>query len=363
MSLPIDIVFLTQDLCFGGAQRQTLELAKRLNRSRFTPSIWTLSGPTDMDAEAKAAGVSVRNLGKTVIPDLSFPFKLFSRLLKQTPDILVPCTTLPNIWGPIAGRMARVPIIVGTCRGTGSVNNQHEAWLWRLCHHMVCNSMPLYNQLCNLGMPTGRLTYVPNGVDVEYFTPGEVPIRQREPLILHVGRLVSDKDQMTLLRAFARVLEEFPLAKLRIVGDGPQEFILRKVIEGKPYRGHVAIVGNSPDMRPHYAAARIFALSSIREGQPSVVMEAMAAGLPVVSTQVGGVPALVDLNITGMLSPCNDSVTLATHLCQLLGDVENCQRMGEEGRHKVERQYAFSAMVANHEKLFERLWDIHKGKA
>lgn len=360
MSLPIDVVFLTQDLCFGGTQRQTLELAKRLNRSRFSPRIWTLSGATDLDEVARHAEIPVENLGTTVFPNPLFPLPLLKKLLVDGPDVLVLCTALPNIWGRIMGRLARVPVIVGTCRGGGAIVRQHESALWRMCHHMVCNSMPLYNQLCDLGMPSGRLTYIPNGVDVENFTPNPAPMRQREPLILSVGRLVTDKDQMTLLRAFGRVLEDFPTAKLRIVGDGPQEFTLRRVIEGKPYRGHAAIVGSSTDIREHYHAARIFALSSIREGQPNVIMEAMASGLPVASTQVGGIPALVDGNVTGLLSPCSDAVTLGINLCQLLGDPAACDRMGQAGRLRMEKEFAFSAMVNTHEQLFERLWELHK---
>lgn len=360
MPLPIDVVFLTQDLCFGGTQRQTLELAKRLDRTRFTPRIWTLSGRTDLDAVATESNIPVQYLGSTVYPSPLFPFPLLKKLFSDGPDVLVACTALPNIWGRIMGRLARVPAIVGTCRGGGALVRQHEAVLWRLCHHMVCNSMPLYTQLCNMGMPSGRVTYIPNGVDVENFVPGSTPLRHREPLILSVGRLVSDKDHMTLLRAFARVLENFPSAKLRIVGDGPQEFTLRRVIEGLPYRGHVSIVGSSNDIRDHYHAARIFALSSIREGQPNVIMEAMASGLPVVATQVGGIPSLVETNVTGLLSPCNDAVTLGSSLCQLLGDTGACDRMGQAGRQRVEKEFAFSAMVTAHERLFERLWELHK---
>ena len=361
--LPIDVTFLTQDLTFGGDQRQTLELARRLSRSRFSPSIWTLTGPTDLDSAAKDAGIPVRHLGHLPVPELSFPFRLLKELLCNSPEVLVLCMPLANVWGRILGRAARVPVIVGNCRSLAAVGSQREGLLWRAAHHIICNSMPLYNHLCNLGIPSGRLTFMSNAVDVAQFVPGPVPMRQREPLVLSVGRLVSEKDHMTLIRAFGHVLQEHPTAKLRIVGEGPQEFTLRRVIEGKPYRGHVHIVGGGVDMLEQYQMARVFALAATRAGQPSAVMEAMACGLPVVATQVGSIPALVNPNITGQLAPPSNAVTLGVQISQLLSDATACERMGNAGREKVEKEFAYSSAVAHHESLFERLWELHRGKA
>lgn len=361
MGLPLEVVFLTQDLCFGGTQRQTLELAKRLDRTRFRPSIWTLSGPTDLDAAAEEAKVPVTHLGRTVFPGPLFPFALLKQLFMDGPDILVPCTALPNIWGRILGRLRFVPLIVGTCRGGGAPARQHETYLWRLAHHMICNSMPLYHILCNLGMPSGRVTYIPNGVDTEFFTPGELPLRERQPLVLCVARLVSDKDHMTLLRAFGRVLSSIPNARLRIVGDGPQEFTLRKFIEGPPFKGRVEILPAATDMRPYYQSAQVFALASVREGQPNVILEAMSSGLPVVATDVGGIPTLVQNGDTGLLSPCGDSVTLGDNIRRLLDSPGYGEGMGALGRQRAEREFAFDSMVETHQQLFERLWTLRKG--
>lgn len=361
MSLPLDIVFLTQDLCFGGTQRQTLELARRMDRKRFSPAIWTLSGPTDLDELATTEGLPVHHLGVTVMPGPLSVFALLGKLFSDCPDILVPCMAPPNIWGRIMGQIRRVPVIVGTCRGGGAPSRQHEHYLWHLAHHMICNSMQLYNVLSNMGMPSGRLTYISNGVDTDFFEAPLKPLRERAPLVLCVARLVSDKDHMTLLRAFGRVLEKFPQAKLRFVGDGPQEFTLRKFIEGPPFKGHVEIVGGGTDMRMHYQQARVFALASIREGQPNVILEAMSSGLPVAATNVGGIPSLIQEGQNGFLSASSDSVTLANNICRLLEDPPLCESMGQTGRILALQNFAFSAMVSSHQNLFERLWELRKG--
>lgn len=361
MSLPIDVVFLTQDLCIGGTQRQTLELAQRMDKKRFSPAIWTMSGPTDLDDVAIKEGLPVHHLGTTVMPNPLSVFSLMGRLITDCPDILVPCMAPANIWGRITGQIRRVPIIVGTCRGGGAPVRQHEHFLWRLAHHMICNSMQLYNIMQNLGMPSGRVTYISNGVDTDFFEAPLTPLRERAPMVLCVSRLVSDKDHMTLLRAFGRVLEHYPKARLRFVGDGPQEFTLRKFIEGPPFKGHVEIVAGSTDMRMHYQQARVFALASIREGQPNVILEAMSSGLPVAATNVGGIPSLIREGHNGFLSPSSDSVTLANNICRLLEDPPLCESMGQAGREIALQHFAFSAMVKSHQDLFERLWELRKG--
>ncbi|MEG2172928.1 MAG: glycosyltransferase family 4 protein [Desulfovibrionaceae bacterium] len=363
MSLPLDVVFLTQDLCIGGTQRQTLELAQRMDTKRFSPAVWTLSGPTDLDDLAIKEGLPVHHLGKTVMPGPLSVVALMGKLFTDCPDILVPCMAPANIWGRITGQIRRVPVIVGTCRGGGAPVRQHEQFMWHLAHHMVCNSMQLYNILQGLGMPSGRVTYIPNGVDTDFFEAPLSPLPERAPVVLCVARLVSDKDHMTLLRAFGRVLEHIPHARLRFVGDGPQEFTLRKFIEAPPFKGHVEIIPGGTDMRMHYQQAQVFALASIREGQPNVILEAMSSGLPVAATNVGGIPSLVREGYNGFLSASSDSVTLAQNICRLLNDPALCKSMGDAGRELALQNFAFSAMVKSHQDLFERLWELRQGSA
>ena len=108
-------------------------------------------------------------------------------------------------------------------------------------------------------------------------------------------------------------------------------------------------------MRMHYATARVFALSSAREGQPNVILEAMACGLPVCATSVGGIPRLVEPEGNGLLSPASDADALARHCCRLLEDNALCDSMGIAGRQRVVRDFSFTAMVNAHEDVFSRL--------
>ncbi len=353
MSKKCSVVLLCQDLCFGGTQRQMLELARRLNKDIFDVSIWTLSGETDLDSLAHEAGISVRHLGNSLFPSLRSLFALISCLRRESVSVLVPCTALPNIWGRVLGRLFRIPAIVGTCRGGGGPKRQHERALWRLTDHMICNSQALYDIFCGMGVPAQRLSFISNGVDTDWFMPGDEAYAQRKPLVVCVGRLVEDKDHMTLLRAFELVCQEIPDARLRLVGDGPEEQNIRAFVDASSLlRQAIVIHPGCTDVRPHYREAALFALSSVREGQPNVLLEAMASALPVVATDVGGIPGLVIHEETGMLSPAGDARMLASHMISLLGDPDKARRMGEAGRIRVQESFDFSVMVRAHEAVF-----------
>jgi len=358
MTNPLRVLFLMEDLCFGGTQRQTLELARRLDRNRFTPVMLTLTGPTDLDMAARDAGIELHHMGRGRSVSPLFFAALCWRLRALHPHVIVPCTALPNIWGRIWGRLAwpgaggNAPLVVGTCRGGGGPKRQHERWLWRLTDHMICNSEALREILQGFGVPQGRLSYIPNGVDTEFFAPAADAPSARAPEILCVARLAGDKDHLTLLRAFELVLQRHPAARLRIVGDGPEEANLRAWVGANAVGGNVDFIAGGLDMRGHYAHTRVFALSSVREGQPNVILEAMACGLPVCATAVGGIPRLVRDGENGFLSPAGDAARLAENCCRLLADGALCDAMGQAGRARVEQDFSFTAMVDAHQGVF-----------
>lgn len=352
--MPVDIVFLLQDLCYGGTQRQTLHIAARLDRTRFRPHIWTLSGPTDLDAEAEQAAIGLTHLGRGRFPSPRFPLALLRQLLRQPPALLVPCTQLPNIWGRLLGRLTGVRALVGTCRGGGAPARQHERWLWRLTDHMICNSRHLYRLLQEFGCPPERVSYIPNGIATEHFVPGALPPAQRDPEIVCVARLARDKDHVTLLRAFRQVLDEYPRARLRLVGEGPEEAALRRSAAALSLGDAVIFSGASANPLPFYQRARIMALTSRQEAQPNVILEAMACGLPVVATAVGGIPDLVT-PASGRLAPAGDAAALARHFLALLRAPEEAQALGEAGRARVTAEFSFATTVRLHEEIFARL--------
>lgn len=364
MTKPLRVLFLMEDLCFGGTQRQNMELAKRLDRSRFMPHVLTLTGATDIDAFVRGAGIGLRHMGASRKAAPFFFARLGNEIRKIAPDILVPCTALPNIWGRIWGRFLHVPVIVGTCRGGGAPRRQHEWLLWRLADGIVCNSAPLVQAMAKRGAPMAKLRYIANGVDCGRFAPGLA--KSLEPLIVCVARLAADKDHAALLHAFSQVRQKFPAARLRLVGDGPEEEKLRHLAAKLPdgAGAGVEFAGAAADPAPMLADAWLFALASRREGQPNAVLEAMAAGLPVCATNAGGIPALLEHGEAqaGLVCQPGDTAALAANICALLSNAAMRRQLGANGRARAERDFSFAAMTAAHEDFFEQLWQRRQSR-
>jgi glycosyltransferase involved in cell wall biosynthesis len=352
---PARLVFLLQDLKFGGTQRQTLELARRLDPARFQVEIWLLAAGEELALAARGSGIPLVRLGRRERVGPAALARLGRRLQSQDIDVLMTLTVVPNIWGRVLGRLARVPVIVGNCRGGGAPRRQHERWLWPLAHHLICNSRALKSTLINgCGVPAARITAIPNGVDTDYFQPAASSAAGPTG-VLSVARMVPDKDHDTLLAAFRLTALALPAAELWLVGDGP---LLPEVQERTCQLGlsqRVQFLDPREDLRPLLHQASLLVLSSRTEALPNVVLEAMAAGLPVVATRVGGVPELVLPGVTGWLAEPGDALGLAAAMGQVLADPETRQAMGRAGRQRARQEFSLKTMTQRHQAVLDHL--------
>jgi glycosyltransferase involved in cell wall biosynthesis len=346
---------LLQDLAFGGTQRQALELAKRLDRSRFAPELWMLLDQRDFAPQAAAAGIPLRWLAPSPTLGLATLRALWRTLEAERPDLLVLFTAVPNIWGRIMGKARRLPAVVATCRGGGAVARQHERFLKNWAAHHIVNAAPLREQLVRLGRAEERITVIANGVDTEHFVPPSEDLRPVREVVLCPARFCADKDHETLLRAFEVTVVKRPRAELWLVGDGPLRTRVRTLAARSPVRGNIRTYPAAPDPRPFFEQASVVALSSVREGLPNVILEAMAMGLPVVATAVGGIPSVVEHEATGLLCPPRDPAALGEQLAMLLADADRRRRFGQTARERVETRYSMESMVRRHEAVFERV--------
>jgi glycosyltransferase involved in cell wall biosynthesis len=190
----------------------------------------------------------------------------------------------------------------------------------------------------------GRTVVIRNGVDAATFS--RAPLDGEPPVVISVGRLKEPKTFVTLARALARL--EPSTFRALIVGDGPD----RAQVEAQ-LRGPVELLGEREDVPSLLAAADVFVLSSASEGLPLSVLEAMACGLPVLASAVGGVPELVA--DAGVLVPPNDAEALADALAELLADRERRRALGAAGRARVESEFSLARMRELHLELYSRL--------
>ncbi|HWR03510.1 MAG TPA: glycosyltransferase [Humidesulfovibrio sp.] len=342
---PPRLAILLQDLEFGGTQRFALHLLRGLDRSRLAPELWVLNAGSDLHAEALAAGAPVIRLSQRPPGSPLALAPLARRLVSHRPDILFTLTVVPNIWGRLFGRLAGVPAIVSGYRGLRP--KQWESLLWRLSDRIVCNAEALRQRLIQVhGVPPERVAVIPNCVDTERFAP--TPGQEKEPApprIVTVARLVEDKAPLVLAEVFALVRRQVPGALLTVVGDGPLRGAFEARLAALGLADAVEVVTGCGEVAPHLARAQVFVLASVREGSPNAVLEAMAAGLPVVACRTGGIPELVSHGETGLLAQPGDAAGLAQALAALLTDAALARRMGLDGRARAEAGHGFGAMV------------------
>ncbi len=338
---PIPLIFLLEEANFGGTQRQTLEIALRIDKGLFSPEIWTVAGGEELLFMLKGHDIPVKILRKDpkLRPFLA-AFALWRQWRKSPPMVIHLGTVFPNIWGRIFGYIFKTPVIVGGCKGQGTVRKQYERYLWRLVHAHICDAHSIKTALEDLGVPKNQVHHINNGVNVDFFTPPKHI--NTEPEILCVGRMVAEKDHTTLLKAFAKVQKQVPKARLHLVGDG---YLLNKMQELSHNLGlqeHVAFHGSSGNVLEHMQAARLFVLSSTSEGTPNALLEAMACGLPIVATAIAGIPDMIENEKQGLLVPPSNADTLASAILRVLQDDTLANNLGMEARKRACSAYSLN---------------------
>jgi N-acetyl-alpha-D-glucosaminyl L-malate synthase BshA len=213
----------------------------------------------------------------------------------------------------------------------------------------------------NEGIPARRVEVVHNGIDLAPFAAGrsgregvrrELGIGPDDSTIIHVARLDPLKDHATALKALARVARKRRDARLLIVGDGPERAAIRQRIDRMGLGPHVRLLGQRSDVGRLLAAADLLLLTSRSEGIPLTLIEAMAAGLPVVSTRVGGVGEVIDDGREGLLAEAGDDAALAAHILRLADDRALRERMGALGRRRAEERFSERRMHDRYVKLY-----------
>jgi len=234
------------------------------------------------------------------------------------------------------------------------------------CFTVPCQAMK--NELVQYGCPEHKVVVHHSGVDVDRFAYQERAYPKDEPVrILFVGRLVEKKGADVLIRAFQGVRKAFPQTRLCIVGDGEKKKKLKRLVKRLKLDPYVEFTGALPHQGivKELRRSHLFCLpsrkdsSGNREGIPNAIKEAMACGLPVISTYHSGIPELVDDGVNGYLVPENDVRALERKLIDLLHHPESWGPLGWNARMKVERDFNQKTQIAKLEKLFDHVIAQH----
>jgi N-acetyl-alpha-D-glucosaminyl L-malate synthase BshA len=201
--------------------------------------------------------------------------------------------------------------------------------------------------------PVCDIRVIPNFVDTELFRPAANP-RKGPPLAIHVSNFRPVKRVSWLIRAFARATENTP-ACLTLVGDGPDRAACERLVCELGLNKRVAFLGERDALPPLLAPADVFLLASREESFGLSALEAMACGVPVVATRVGGVPEVVEHGVSGLLAEAEDPAGYSRAVSELLGDRERARAMGAAARRSVEERFQRDAIVSRYEDLYREV--------
>ena len=244
--------------------------------------------------------------------------------------------------------------------------NQLDRWSLRAADCVLTVSEPFRRELVRRGVAAERIEVVHNAIDPQWGRRDKSPeasaaLRARlgigpgKRVVLIVGRLSSEKDHGTLLEAMRRVQGAVPDAHLAIVGDGPERPRIEETIRRLGLVGSVTLAGQVPSAEPYYGIADLCVLSSLSEGSPNALLEAMAAGAPVVATAVGGIPEMVTHGESAMLVKPGDCEAMTNAIAALLSDGELARRLAARAREIVLERHAPEARVRRLVEIYRRL--------
>jgi sugar transferase (PEP-CTERM/EpsH1 system associated) len=334
----------------GGQEYLVIQLAERLQRRGIRSPIIAISGGALIE-DATRRGLETFDLAKKPGFDVSVLFRLARIMRRVRADVVHTHNFAPLIYGTLSGRVSGTPMI-NTRHGRAALATHR--FIWSLTDRVVAVSEDARRELLKYNRIAPRkVSVVLNGVDVAAFAAPEVnPSQVRCDLGIApdarvfgiVARLAPEKDHVTLLEAFRIVAAQGP-SHLVIVGGGPLESALRRRAHELGVSQAVHFLGFRSDIPQLLRALDVFVLSSTMEGVSLTLLEAMAAGLPIVATHVGGNPEVVLDNETGLLVPPENATALAQAMITLLTDLERAKRFGAAGRERAIRVFDIDRMV------------------
>ena len=354
------VVFIITSMDYGGAETQLSYLAPQLKRRGWDVKVISMTPPVAYLERFAAADIPLLSLdmrrGKA---NLSAFLSTYRLLKTWRPGVVVGFMFHADLLARLAGRLAGVPIVVS------GVRTSKLGGVWRraamrltdaLTDAVVANSSLVKDALASEGIAApARLHAIPNGMELARFgcprlsrqdLRAELQVPLDSFLWLAVGRLEIPKDYPGLLEAVALLKDRGQAFQLAIAGEGSLRHDLLEQIDRLGLTPDVHLLGLRQDVPDVLSAADALVLSSAWEGMPGAVMEAMAAGLPVVATRVGGVPELIEEGESGFMVEPRSPAMLAEAMLRLMTLADSQRRsLGARGRELIERDYTFDSVT------------------
>lgn len=370
------IAHIIFSLGIGGLENGLVNLINRMPVDRYRHVIICLKNSTDFKNRLQRKDIEIYELNKREGQDWHSFVKIY-RLLKQIKPAIVHTRNLAAIEYQVPALLAGVKHRVHGEHGWDVFDPDGSNKKYRLLRRMlgliIDRFIPLSGHLDNylrekVGIPDSKIRRICNGVDTERFHPsrpkvvvGDCPWSDAEMRLVigTVGRMHGVKDQMTLARAFVELLKRQPESKntvgLIMIGDGPLREQVRQLLDENDLLDQAWLPGERSDVAELMRGFDVFVLPSQAEGISNTILEAMASGLPVIATRVGGNPELVEHGKTGFLVERQNPSELAGRLSDYIGDPKLCNEHGNNGRERALQAFSIDAMVKNYLSVYDSL--------
>ena len=363
----------------GGLENGVVNLINRMPEDAYRHAIIALTEVTDFRQRIQRDDVQCIALKKPP----GHLYRLFPRLvriLRELKPAIVHSRNLAALEVTVPAWLAGVPVRIHGEHGrdVGDLDGSNKTYLWvrRLYNpfvsHWIALSRDLETYLTGpVGIPRRKVAQIYNGVDAARFHPAAdavtsaltlagCPFRHPEHwLVGTVGRMQTVKDQTLLARAFIRALDLAPDLRQRLrlvmVGDGPLRSEAQALLDAAGVADLAWLPGERHDVPEVLRGLDCFVLPSLAEGISNTILEAMASGLPVIATAVGGNPELVDAKRTGVLVPAGDADAMARAIIGYATHPDQARAAGQAGRAEIERRFSLDAMVGAYQGLYDQL--------
>lgn len=365
-SRPLRVMFLLTSMPVGGAETLLVNLVRRLDRQRFAPEIVCLKEPGPL-GEMLATEMPVHSNLLACKYDLRILPRLMKLMRRPQADAVITVGAGDKMfWGRIAAHFAGVPVVASALHstgwpdGVGRLNRLLTRWTDAFIGVADAHATHLVQ---NERFPVEKVNTIYNGVDCQRFAPQDATAIRQElnipldaPVVGILAALRPEKNHELFLAGAEEIRLAMPEARFIIVGDGPKRAELEQLTADLSLTDAVRFVGSRNDIPALLSACDVVALTSHNEASPVSILEALACGKPVVASNVGSVRETVVDGETGRLFPAGDRAAFVGATVDLLNSPEERQRMGAEGRRRVEARWSLEAMVRGYEELIERIY-------
>ena len=365
MKTPIRVAYVLTPITFGGAEKVSLNFLSNFDRKHIDLHVIALVRPWEKPplllVEVKRLGIAYTTLPTRVRPGidplriLRVIWALYRIFRQQRFDLLHSHGYFADVCALPIARLRRIPAL-STCHGFVNtnwklrLNNRMDLWALKLCKRLLAVSDGIRNGLEEQGINKERIQVITNAVPIpplatqgdkgRYCFRRKQGISPEEFVFVYVGRLSEEKGLYYLLEAFAGLIRSDICARLFLIGDGPQFEMLKQRVTELDLTRQILLTGFQKQISPWLAIADCFVLPSLTEGTPMSMLEAMAAGVTILATEVGGVPDVIASNVNGLLVPSANAEALQKGMSQIIAQPELREKYRREARKTVEVHYS-----------------------